>query len=895
MRIRRVRVGAFGPLHDRDLELGRGMTVIAGPNESGKSTWHAAIYVAICGMRRAGGRPNKDDAAFEARHRPWIGNRWQISCELDLDDGRSIELSHDLAGRVDCAARDLVTGVDISGDLIFEGAPDASVLAGLDRRTFRTTACISQADVLGVRDSAGALRQHLERAAATAGTGETAAVALQIVDEFRRDNVGQDRANSGKPLPAAKRAVDSAKVRLAQARDEHERWLEQRATLAQLENKALTAAAVAASARSKLAADQHARAASLAAEYPEEPTDFGGDEALASAVAAAVSEWRTRPDPVPLTGRSVAELEADLELVPERPSGDLEPAQAVIDLDRDLRRVVGQLEASDRSRPLEPHELPTGVSRSELLEIARDLETPIPTPSVDAGSSVRRGGNGMLLLGLGGLAGLMAVVLLAVGQVVVGAAAGVIAIGLLVARTARSKPNAVDARVAVVEQVTAAARARRDQAVDNAHRLGLEADGRALRDLADQLDVASRTAETMREWTERHEAAADELRAVATSLAAELRDRGESPGTQEPDELLLGVDRYRKACSGRASTAREAAGRAGLASALDQRRENERVHAEQQNAVRRAEQALARAAMDAGLDHAGQAHETIASGLDRWLEQRAARGTRAQAHTVAWTELQAVLDGRTLTELADEARRLADEAGVLATEIGGPPVVELGDRPEQTVERLTKAAAEAQQALAAERRDLSVRAEGLVSVPEAEESLAGAEAELARVQALAEIIDITQRYLQEAQDRVHRDIAPALASRVREHLVRITGGRYTDLRVDPETLDVLVREAEGSWRDAMKLSHGTAEQVYLLLRIAMADVLSEGSSAVPLLLDDVTVQSDSVRTSVVLDVLHEVSDSHQVVLFTQEEDVLAWARMNLREPQDHLIELTIPG
>jgi len=51
MRIERVVARAFGPFQNQVLELGPGLSVVAGPNESGKSTWHAALRLAITGLR----------------------------------------------------------------------------------------------------------------------------------------------------------------------------------------------------------------------------------------------------------------------------------------------------------------------------------------------------------------------------------------------------------------------------------------------------------------------------------------------------------------------------------------------------------------------------------------------------------------------------------------------------------------------------------------------------------------------------------------------------------------------------------------------------------------------------------------------------------------------------
>ena len=103
MRFESVTAHAFGPFRERSLQLGQGMTVIHGPNESGKSTWHAALYVGLCGIRRASGL-RADDREFRNRHRPWDGEGWEVSTVVQLADGRRVELRHDLNGKVACQA-----------------------------------------------------------------------------------------------------------------------------------------------------------------------------------------------------------------------------------------------------------------------------------------------------------------------------------------------------------------------------------------------------------------------------------------------------------------------------------------------------------------------------------------------------------------------------------------------------------------------------------------------------------------------------------------------------------------------------------------------------------------------------------------------------------------------
>ena len=74
------------------------------------------------------------------------------------------------------------------------------------------------------------------------------------------------------------------------------------------------------------------------------------------------------------------------------------------------------------------------------------------------------------------------------------------------------------------------------------------------------------------------------------------------------------------------------------------------------------------------------------------------------------------------------------------------------------------------------------------------------------------------------------------------------------------------------------LSKGTVDQIYLALRLAMVQCLSETGESIPLLLDDPFANYDDSRLEHTLRLLSRLAVKNQVVLFTCREDVVRAAQ-----------------
>jgi DNA repair protein SbcC/Rad50 len=409
------------------------------------------------------------------------------------------------------------------------------------------------------------------------------------------------------------------------------------------------------------------------------------------------------------------------------------------------------------------------------------------------------------------------------------------------------------------------------------------ADVRAAADLERQLEADS-AARRMR----LHEA----TRQAEDGLRAALAARGAG----SVGDLRAAVGAYEAACAEREDLVRTAAAAEGLRRAIEARSAAEEGAARAEQAAAAIETALREAALRIG-DSADGPPESLAAALAAWQAQR---GEVARASEIAireWQELQGLLAGETLAELQGQAADRARAAAALATAAGIHLALPIGVDPGEAMNAARGEASRAKEVVDALNGELRLLAGTMPDVVEAEERADAARTELARVQDLAAVIDETLSLLQTAERRVHRDLAPILTESVQRHLPAITGGAYVEVGMNPRDLSVDVKEAStGQWRDARLLSEGTREQIYLLLRVAMAEhlVTTRGERA-PLLLDEVTAQADPERKRRMLDVLHALSADRQVILFSHDDEVVAWAAESLREPRDRLIRLVAPA
>jgi DNA repair exonuclease SbcCD ATPase subunit len=143
---------------------------------------------------------------------------------------------------------------------------------------------------------------------------------------------------------------------------------------------------------------------------------------------------------------------------------------------------------------------------------------------------------------------------------------------------------------------------------------------------------------------------------------------------------------------------------------------------------------------------------------------------------------------------------------------------------------------------------------------EASLALALVEPRALAVKALVEALSAARREVQE------RLLAPVL-ERVHPYLQSLLPG--VRLRMD-EDWSVLGLEADSQEQDFDALSGGAKEQVSILVRLALAEVLgsASGGEGLPIVLDDCLVNTDDERHADMLRILYKASRKQQILLFS---------------------------
>lgn len=256
---------------------------------------------------------------------------------------------------------------------------------------------------------------------------------------------------------------------------------------------------------------------------------------------------------------------------------------------------------------------------------------------------------------------------------------------------------------------------------------------------------------------------------------------------------------------------------------------------------------------------------------------------RASLRQIRGSDPRAALEGR--------LREIVEEISSVRATIGTLPK---GARrlPAGGVEQLEREGRESAGVLE-ELRIRRARLEGILEElrhlggegPRLVEEIAGLQARGARAAQSVDVLALTTRMLEEARSQSVYPARELLERRAGQYLSTATGGAYNRVAIDERTLRTQVwAPSAGDWKEAGDLSQGMSDQLYLCLRLALLDVITEDRRP-PVFLDEPFAHLDGERRRAMLALLVAAAKDRQVVLVTCSPDCDAAAeRVIVLEP-----------
>lgn len=140
--------------------------------------------------------------------------------------------------------------------------------------------------------------------------------------------------------------------------------------------------------------------------------------------------------------------------------------------------------------------------------------------------------------------------------------------------------------------------------------------------------------------------------------------------------------------------------------------------------------------------------------------------------------------------------------------------------------------------------------------------------ELERLSDEHDALSLALEALSAANTSLQARFSPALNAAAGDILSTLTGGKYARVGLNRQ-FEASAQEAEAALpRSALALSQGTAEQVYLAVRLAVCAMALPTEESAPLILDDALDAFDDTRMALALDYLLTLAQERQILLFT---------------------------
>ncbi|MDP4108551.1 MAG: AAA family ATPase [Bacillota bacterium] len=252
----------------------------------------------------------------------------------------------------------------------------------------------------------------------------------------------------------------------------------------------------------------------------------------------------------------------------------------------------------------------------------------------------------------------------------------------------------------------------------------------------------------------------------------------------------------------------------------------------------------------------------LSLGIHADTQEQAADALKALERKVS--ELDALSHRLAAAKEAEAYLGLRAGSGAEAEKPGGP-------RPEGSLSEYKRELAELDAEHAsvfAEASAISGRIQQSGDLIKLESEQEDAAVKIARLRSVFDSLVLAQETVEASASEISKRVSPVIAKKASEYFSRMTNGKYEKVLVSRGLEELEAAGGDGVMRRILWFSQGTADELYLSLRLALCGLLLKGDGPAPLILDDVLISFDDERLENALNVLREISETRQVILFS---------------------------
>ncbi len=137
--------------------------------------------------------------------------------------------------------------------------------------------------------------------------------------------------------------------------------------------------------------------------------------------------------------------------------------------------------------------------------------------------------------------------------------------------------------------------------------------------------------------------------------------------------------------------------------------------------------------------------------------------------------------------------------------------------------------------------------------------------------------------LKSAMTIYERERQPFVLKHAGRYLNKITKRRYVHVIKKTDGNKLVIETSEGLQKSVTELSRGTAEQLYLSMRLAFIKEYANRVGTLPLIVDDILVNFDLQRAKSTIRLLNEISRENQIIMFTCHPHTLDLCKSEIKD------------